>query len=132
MYLMRIVKVIITCAFLISSYWVSYLVFQRHFSAIGMNYAVDNNTENTFMILLVSTGLSAVGIFCMGLLAIFTNFVFVKLTFVDEIKQNAYMMLREKKKSPELREYQDNLKKLNDKESKGWSKFVALVTKYVN
>lgn len=116
---MKTVKVVITCMFLVASYWVSYLVFQRHFSASGMNYAVENNTENTFMILLISTGLSAIGILCMGVLAIFTNFVFVKLTFTDEIKQTAYIMLKEKKKSPELKKYHDDIKKLN---SKGWVK----------
>jgi hypothetical protein len=103
---MKAIKFLITLFFLVASYWVVYLVFQRHFVSSGMSFAVENNTENTFMILIVSTALSVVGIFCMGLLSLFVNFVFVKLVFSDEIREAArHMLINKRKENKDLVEF---------------------------
>ncbi len=95
---MKVIKFIITLFFLVTSYWVTYLVFSRNFAHEGIKYSADNWNENTFMILLISTSLSAVGVFFLGILSMFTHFVFIKLIYSDEIKQAALFYLKNKKR----------------------------------
>jgi len=107
---MKIIKFIITLFFLISSYWVSYLIFSRNFLREGINYSADNWNENTFMILLTSTALSFVAIFFLGILSIFTNFVFIKMIYAEEIKQAAVFYVKNRKSdTKELREYRKSV-----------------------
>src|SRR3972149_4196922 len=91
---MKIIKISITFFFLVSSYWVTYLIFSRNFAHAGISFAVDNWTENTFMILLLSTSLSIAGIFFTGILSMFTHFIFVKLIYSDESKQAAFFYIK--------------------------------------
>jgi len=87
---MKNLKITITVFYLIVSFWVTYLIFQTHFVHDKMIYSIDNRYENTLMILLISTLLSMIGVFFLGLLALFTNFVFVKLLFEkNEITLNS-------------------------------------------
>jgi len=108
---MKTIKVIITTFFILSSYWITYLIFSRNFAHAGISFAVDNWTENTFMILLISTSLSIVGVFFTGILSLFTHFIFIKLIYADEIKHAAYFYVknRNKKESKELKEYKESI-----------------------
>lgn len=110
---MKTIKVFITSFFLLSSYWITYLIFNRNFSHAGISFAVDNWTENTFMILLISTTLSIVGVFFTGILSMFTHFIFIKLIFTEEIKQAAYFYVKNRNKK-ELKEYKENIAKLEN------------------
>ena len=92
-------KLAITGFFLSASFWVTYLIFNRGFMHKGMEFSVDNQTENTFMILLVCTVLSAVAVFFLGLLSMFTHFVFVRLIYADDIKIAALSMLRKRRRT---------------------------------
>lgn len=96
---MKFIKFTITLFFLISSYWVSYLIFNRNFANAGISYSADDWNENTFMILLTSTCLSAIGILFLGILSVFTNFVFVRLIYAEEIKHAAVFYVKNRKKN---------------------------------
>ncbi len=92
---MKIVKYIITTFFLILSYFVTLLIFTKFLN--GSPITVDNLNEDILLKLITGTLLSCVGIFFLGLLSIFTNFVFVKLIYNDEIKEAAYILMKEKR-----------------------------------
>jgi hypothetical protein len=92
---MKIVKYIITTFFLILSYFVTLLIFTKFLN--GSTITVDNLNEDILLKLITGTLLSCVGIFFLGLLSIFTNFVFVKLIYNDEIREAAYILIREKR-----------------------------------
>ena len=92
---MKIVKYIITTFFLILSYFVTLLIFTKFLN--GSPISVDNLNEDILLKLITGTLLSCVGIFFLGLLSIFTNFVFVKLIYNDEIKEAAYILIKEKR-----------------------------------
>lgn len=94
---MKTIKLAITGFFLLASFILTELIFMRGFAHTGLEFAVDNSAENTLMILIVSTVLSAVGIFFLGLLSMFTYFVFIKLIYADEIKHGALQYLRYKR-----------------------------------
>lgn len=91
---MKLIKLLITVFFLLVSFWLSILIFKRNFTQHELEFAVDNHIENNFMILIVSTILSAVGVFLLGLLSLFVNFVFVKLIYTDEINKQAFNLLK--------------------------------------
>lgn len=132
---MKTVKVVITLFFLLISYWVTYLIFGRNFSHAGISFAVDNWTENTFMILLISTGLSIVGVFFTGILSMFTHFIFIRLIYADEIKQAAYFYVknRNKKEPKELQEYKASVAKLDQiKKSTVFTRIRELYLRYVD
>ena len=95
---MKILKLSITTFFLFASFWISILIFAKGFAHEGLQYSVDNANENTFMVLLVCTLLSAINVFFMGCLSLFTHFVFVKLIYSNEIKQGAIFLLKQKRK----------------------------------
>lgn len=57
--------------------------------------------ENTALILLYSVSLSAIFIFLLGMLSIFTHFVYIKLIYGDEIRNAAYVLLKRKNKTKE-------------------------------
>lgn len=107
---MRIIKFFITLLFLATSYGLSYLIFSRNFAHMNMEFSADNWDENTFMIVITSTGLSMVGVLCMGLLSMFANFVFVRLVYVNEIKQAAYFLVQKNRKvNRDLIEYRKSV-----------------------
>ena len=107
---MRIIKFFITLSFLATSYWLSYLIFSRNFAHMNMEFSADNWDENTFMIVITSTGLSMVGVLCMGLLSMFANFVFIRLVYVNEIKQAAYFLVQKNRKvNRDLIEYRKSV-----------------------
>ena len=115
---MRIIKGIITLCFLISSYWVTFLIFKRQFSNPEMKFSPDSWSENTLMLLLLSIGISMIGVFLMGLLSIFTHFVFVRLMYTDEIREAAFHIIRRnrtaiKKSEHPIDIYWENLQKEN-------------------
>lgn len=91
---MKYIKFIIAIFFLIASFWLTGLIFEHGFATTDLKYAVNDTNENTLMILIISTLLSAIGIFFMGVLALFTYFVFVKLLYADEIKRGAFQLLK--------------------------------------
>ena len=95
----KYIKFAITAFYLLVSYWVTCLIFEKEFAATTMKHAVDSQYENTLMILLVSTAFSAVGIFLLGLLSIFTHYVFTKLIFADEVKYAALLYLKNRRKN---------------------------------
>lgn len=117
---MKTIKFIITLFFLLISYWITYLIFNRNFAQTSMEFAVDNQNENTLMILLVSTILSMVGIFLLGILSIFVHFVFIKLIYSNEIKQAAYFYIKNNRNKQyidkDLIEHRKNVELLNDKQ----------------
>ncbi len=94
----KFIKLSIATFYLLASFWVSYLIFSRGFIHKGMEFSVDSETENTFMILTVCTLLSGVCVLFLGLLSMFTNFVFVRLIYADEIKQGAFFLINKKRK----------------------------------
>lgn len=91
-------KLAITGFFLSASFWVTYLIFMRGLAPTHLQMSVDSHTEDRFMILLVCTLLSAVGVLFLGLLSLFTHFVFVRLVYSDDIKIAAISMIRNKRK----------------------------------
>jgi len=117
---MKLIKFIITLFFLTTSYWITYLVFSRNFSHAGIMFSAEDWNENTFMILLTSTALSAVGVFFIGILSMFTHFVFVKLIYADEIKQAAVFYIKNRNKDTTLlNEYRSKFSKYE------WSKMTT-------
>lgn len=104
---MKFLKQIIASIFLIGSIWLSYLIFSRIYSYPGMEFSVDSNLENHFMMLLIGTVLSMIGIFFSGLLALFSHFVFVKILFVDDIKSAAFNFLKSKRKHLNINRYKN-------------------------
>jgi len=94
----KTIKGIITTLFLLGSAWISFLVFEYEFSKKVLIHTADlNSTENLLLILLLGTVFSVLGILCMGVIALFTRFVFVKLVLADEIREAAYLYYIEKK-----------------------------------
>lgn len=94
----KYVKFAITAFYLIVSYWVTCLIFEKEFASTAIKHAVDSKYENTLMILLISTTFSAIGVFLLGLLSMFTHYVFTKLIFADEIKYAALLYLKNRRK----------------------------------
>lgn len=87
-------KYAIITFYLLASYWVTCLVFEKGFAEHGIQHSADgSHYENTLMILLIATGFSAIGVFLLGLLSMFTYYIFVKLIFTDEIKEAALIHL---------------------------------------
>jgi len=99
----KYVKFAIIAFYLIVSYWVTALIFEKEFAATAIKHAVDSKYENTLMILLISTGFSAIAVFLLGLLSLFTNFVFVRLVFTDEIKSGAMAIINKKRRQYKFR-----------------------------
>jgi len=92
-------KYAIITFYLLASYWVTCLVFEKGFVEHGLQHTADgSHYENTLMIMLIATGFSAIGVFLLGLLSMFTYFIFVKLIFTDEIKEAAMLYLMRKRK----------------------------------
>ena len=61
-------------------------------------FSVDNSkVENVTLILIYSVGLSALGVFLLGILSLFTFYVYIKIIFGDEVK-NAAMSLLDRKR----------------------------------
>jgi hypothetical protein len=128
---MKIIKLIITLFFLTTSYWVTYLVFSRNFSHAGIMFSAEDWNENTFMILLTSTGLSAVGVLFLGILSMFTHFVFVKLIYADEIKQAAIFYIKNRNKNTELlNEYRSKFSKYEWSKMSTKEKFFNLLNRF--
>jgi small basic protein len=106
----KIVKIIITIFFLLGSAWISFLIFEREFATKVLAHTADsNNYENTLMILLIGTLFSTIGILCMGLMAMFTRYVFVKLIFVDEIREAAYLYYIGKRRKDKIIKEEQNI-----------------------
>ena len=117
---MRAIKFIITSFFLISSFWIAYLIFSRNFAISEISLAAEDWNENTFMILLTSTGLSAIGVLCMGILSMFVHFVFIKLIYADEVKQAAFFYVKNRKyDTTALKEYKNSIDTME------WSKMTT-------
>lgn len=92
-------KYAIITFYLLASYWVTCLVFEKGFAEHGLQHTADgSHYENTLMIMLIATGFSAIGVFLLGLLSMFTYWIFVKLIFADEIKEAAMLYLMRKHK----------------------------------
>lgn len=87
-----VIKFIITLFYLFASIITSYCIFQY------MLYSSKTGMENVMLSILYSVGLSAFTIFLLGLLSIFTHFIFVKLIYSDEVKNAAYVLLQNKRK----------------------------------
>ena len=127
---MKLIKFIITLFFLTTSYWITYLVFSRNFSHAGIMFSAEDWNENTFMILLTSTGLSAIGVFFLGILSMFTHFVFIKLIYADEIKQAAVFYIKNRNKDTTLlNEYRNKFEKYEWSKLTGKEKFFKLLNK---
>lgn len=104
----KVVKGIITVLFLLGSAWITFLVFEREFAQKALVHTADANSyENTLLILLIGTLFSTIGIFCMGMMSLFARFVFVKLVFVDEIREAAYLYYIDKRKKDSKTEVED-------------------------
>lgn len=102
---MILLKQIIALVFLTGSIWLGYLLFSNEFNkpvivqdSIGTEYLLEDTVINTSTKLIKSTVFTGFGILFMGLLALFTNFVFTKLLFTDDIKHNAIKYLKKKRK----------------------------------
>lgn len=90
-----ILKLIITTFYLLMSILTSYLIFNYFLStSVSVN---GERIEPISLTILYSIGLSAVSVFMYGILALFMNFVFVKLIFSDEIKVAALTLLKYRK-----------------------------------
>lgn len=90
-----IIKAVITLFYLLSSIWSTYLIFS--FMLTNNINNVGQPVENIALVLLYSVGLSALTIFMLGLLSIFTHFVYVKLIYGNEIRNAAYVLLKNKR-----------------------------------
>lgn len=91
-----IIKIVITMFYLLASIWVSHLIFSYMFES--GQFTVDNSkVENVTLILIYSVGLSALGVFLLGILSLFTFYVYIKIIFGDEVK-NAAMSLLDRKR----------------------------------
>lgn len=117
---MKFLKQIIAVVFLTGSIWLGYLVFSNEFSkpviVYELDYELEDTTVNTFTKLIRSTTFTGLGILFMGLLALFTNFVFTKLLFTDDIKHNAIKYLKKKRKQiNKLSEKQELTENKNNK-----------------
>ncbi len=92
----KIIKFTITLFFLFSTYFIIYCIFSKNFVHEGLVYSVDSWKENQFLIMINSTWMSMIAVICLGTLSIFTNFVFVRLVYSNEIKESALILLKEK------------------------------------
>lgn len=91
-----IIKIVITLFYLLSSIWVSQLIFSYMFDTAHLS--VDHSkVENVTLILIYSVGLSALGVFLLGILSLFTFYVYIKIIFGDEVKNAALSLLDRKR-----------------------------------
>lgn len=130
---MRAIKFIITLFFITMSYWVTCLVFQRNFKHAGMAFSADDWTENTLMILLTSTFISMAGVLCIGVLSMFTHFVFIKLIYADEIKQAAFFYIKNRNKDTNIsKQYIKQFEKYERSKLTFKQKFLKILSKVTN
>jgi len=115
------------------SYWVTCLVFQRNFKHAGMAFSADDWTENTLMILLTSTFISMAGVLCIGVLSMFTHFVFIKLIYADEIKQAAFFYIKNRNKDTNIsKQYIKQFEKYERSKLTFKQKFLKILSKVTN
>ena len=89
----KLTKTIITSFFLISLYWMAYLIFtQAHYKMLKLNFP-----DKLEVIFLASIEFFITTLL-MGLLSWFIHFVFVKLLYADDIKQFAILMIKDKRR----------------------------------
>lgn len=99
---MKIIKQIIAVTFLIASMWLGYLIFENEFNGCTViydtQYELHDSTIGTTTKLIRGTIFTGMSIFFLGLLAMFSNFVFFRLLFKDDIKNNAIYYLKDRRK----------------------------------
>lgn len=89
----QLIKTIITSFFLISLYWMAYLIFtQAHYEMVKKPF-----TDKLEIIFFASIEFFITTLL-MGLLSWFIHFVFVKLLLADDIKQFAILMIKDKRR----------------------------------
>jgi hypothetical protein len=95
---MKSLKFVILLFYMLASFWLTYLIFSYMFNVNDLALSADNSIlESNFMVLLLGTVYSTIGISFMGVLALFTNFVFIKLLQHSEIKKTALEYLKRKR-----------------------------------
>lgn len=99
---MKFLKQIIAIVFLTASIWLGYLIFQNEFNGTTLiydtQYELQDSSIGTVTKLIRGTVFTGLGIFFLGLLAMFSNVVFFKLLFKDDIKQDALKYLKTKRR----------------------------------
>lgn len=99
---MKFLKQIIAIVFLAASIWLGYLIFQNEFNGTTLiydtQYELQDSSIGTVTKLIRGTVFTGLGIFFLGLLAMFSNVVFFKLLFKDDIKQDALKYLKTKRR----------------------------------
>lgn len=94
---MKFIKLLITLFYLSISFFITTLIFNKNFEHEGLKYSVDSWTENQFLIIINSTGMSIIAILALGVCAIFMNFIFVRIIYNNEIKEAALVILKTRK-----------------------------------
>jgi len=92
-----------------------------------MQFSVDNWNEDMLLIILHSSWQSLIAIFCVGITAMFSNFVFIKILFNQEVKDAAVLMLRHRKNK--TIEQNDWICEQELKNKTSWQKFVYNIKK---
>lgn len=105
---MKLIKGVIGLGWLMITILVIRLIFIRNFIHFDLQWSVDNWTEESVLVILNSAWQAGLAILCCGLLAMFTNFMFIKLFFSKEIYETAYQILKQKRKTRHLIKQQQN------------------------
>lgn len=109
-FLMKFIKFLITIFYLCASFFITVMIFSKNFAHEGLKFSVDSWSENQFLIILNSTWMSVISVFLLGICSIFTNFVFVRIIYNNEIREAALTILKVRKKKNATTELEEKSK----------------------
>ncbi len=95
---MTVIKFLITMFFLFIAFTTITAIFRLNFDHVGLKFSVDSWTEEQVLMIVHSVWMSMLAVLCMGILAIWINFVFVRIIYNKEIREAAITLLRDRKK----------------------------------
>ena len=101
------IKLVITLFFLSISCFVIFNIFKLNYNHYNLKFSVDSWNEEQILIILHSTWMSMLAVLCLGILSIWINFIFFRITYNQEIKEAALSLLKYRTK------YKNNISCIN-------------------
>lgn len=88
------IKLVITLFFLFISCFVIFNIFKLNYNHYNLKFSVDSWNEEQILIILHSTWMSMIAVLSLGILSIWLNFIFFKISYNQEIKEAALFLLK--------------------------------------
>lgn len=115
------IKLVITLFFLSISCFVIFNIFKLNYNHYNLKFSVDSWNEEQILIILHSTWMSMLAVLCLGILSIWINFIFFRITYNQEIKEAAMFLLKiRNKQQSKSKIYPIDIYMMNEKKNNKW------------